>query len=145
MDSIKAYALRQGFTADTGSQATKVHMPTALLISGDYQVYKRFYVNATYVANLVNRQLFGNSVYNQLTITPRYDSHIFTVGLPITYSALAHDLKMGIGLRVGGFFLGSDDMLALVSSHQYGFNFYMGGYIPIRKKDHKKDQVTDNT
>ena len=138
-DSVKAYAIRQGFNADTGNQATKLHMPTALILSGDYQIYRSVCVNATYIANLVNRQLFGNSVYNQFTITPRYDSHVFTVGLPITYSTLAKNIKLGIGLRLGGFFMGSDDMLALISNHQYGFGFYFGGYVPICRKELKKD------
>ena len=142
-DSIKAYAIQQGFNADTGNKAVKVHMPTALIISADYQVYRRLYVNATYIANLVNRQAFGNSVYNQITITPRYDSHVFTVGMPITYSALANNIKLGLGLRLGGFFLGSDDMLALMSSNQYGFGFYFGGYVPICRKEHKKDTPND--
>jgi hypothetical protein len=142
-DSLKAYARRQHFLADTGTSATKVHMPTALIISGDYQVYNHFYVNALYVANLINRQNFGNSVYNQLTVTPRYDSKIFSAGLPITYNSLANDLKLGLGMRLGGFFMGSDDMLALFSSNQYGFGFYFGGYIPIGKKSdkHSKESI----
>jgi uncharacterized protein DUF5723 len=139
-NSFKNYAKKQGYTADTGSTITKVHMPTALVISGDYQIYKFCYVNATYIGNLVNRQLFGNSYYSQLTITPRIDMKIVTVGIPITYSTLAGDMKMGLGFRAGGFFVGSDDMLALFSNHQYGFGVYMGAYVPIFKKKEKKDE-----
>ena len=139
VDSIRAYMTKQGFNADTGNKATKVHMPTALILSGDYQVYHRFCVNLTYIANLVNRENFGNSVYNQFTVTPRYDAKAFTIGLPITYSSLAGNLKLGLGVRAGGFFFGSDDMLALLSSRQYGFSFYFGGYVPIYHKTHKKD------
>jgi hypothetical protein len=138
-DSLKKYATQQGFKVDTGRGTTKMHMPTAFIIGGDYQVYKRIYVNALFIANLVNRQIYGNTVYNQLTITPRYDSHVFTAGLPITYSALSKSLKMGLGLRLGGFFMGSDDMLALMSNNQYGFNFYFGACVPIAKKEHKMD------
>ena len=132
---FRNYLVGQGFTGDTSAQATKVYMPTALLISADYQIYQRFYVNATYFDNLANRQSYGNSYYNQVTVTPRYDTKLITVGIPITYSMLANDLKMGLGLRIGGFFMGSDDMLALVSKGQYGFNFYLGGYIPLYSKN----------
>jgi hypothetical protein len=116
--TLKNYAHKQGYTIDTGAAATKVHMPTALVLSADYQIYKFCYVNATYIGNLVNRQLFGNSYYSQFTITPRVDMKLITVGLPITYSALAGDLKVGLGFRVGGFFFGSDDMLALFSERK---------------------------
>ena len=126
----------QGFTADTGSKATKLYMPTALNASVDYQIYKRFFVNAMYIANLANRQNYGNSYYNQITLTPRFDTRLFAVGLPITYSELANDMKVGIGFRLGGFFVGSDDMLALMSSNQRGFNFYLGGFVPIYRKAH---------
>ncbi len=70
INSLRNYAKKQGFTADTAAAATKVHMPTALVISGDYQIYNHFYANVTYIGNLVNRQLFGNSYYSQFTVTP---------------------------------------------------------------------------
>jgi len=138
-NDFRNYMVTQGFTADTGAKATKLYMPTALVVGGDYQVYQRFFVNATYIANLANRQNLGNSYYNQFTLTPRYDSKLVSVGLPITYSSLANDIKVGFGFRIAGFFLGSDDMLALFSSNQRGFNFYFGGFIPIYKKA-AKDQ-----
>jgi len=133
-NDFRNYAVSHGFTADTSSRSVKVHMPTALLIGGDYQVYQHIYANLTYMANLVNRQIFGNSYYSQLTVTPRFDMKIVSFGLPITYSMLAHDVKLGFGFRVGGFFFGSDDMLGFFSSNQHGLGFYFGGCIPIFKK-----------
>ena len=132
---FKNYIIGQGFNADTMSASTKLYLPTAMVVGIDYKVYKKFFLNATYVANLANAQNFGNTYYNQVTITPRYDSKIFTVGMPITYSMLANDMKVGLGLRVAGFFIGSDDMLALFSNNQYGFGFYAGAYIPLYKKE----------
>ena len=143
---FRNYVLKQGFTADTAHVNTRVYMPTRLVLSGDYDVYKRWYVNATFIANVANRDHFGNSFYNQLTVTPRYDSRWLSVGLPVTYSMLSNSLKMGIGVRVSGFFFGSDDMLALVANHQYGFNFYMGGFIPFdkfRPRDRDGDHVSN--
>ena len=141
-NSFRNYMVGQGFSADTGAKATKLYMPTTLIAGIDFQAYKRLYVNATYFANLANRQNFGNSYYNQITVTPRYDTRRLCVGLPITYSMLASDLKIGFGLRFAGFFVGSDDMLALMSSNQRGFGFYMGGYIPIYKARKKADSET---
>lgn len=131
---LRNYAVSQGYSVDTGSKATKVYMPTAFNINVDYQIWNRFYVNALYLANMANRQHYGNSYYNQFSITPRYDSRLISVGLPITFSGLAHDMKMGLGFRVSGFYFGSDDMLALFSSNQHGFDFYFGAYVPIYRK-----------
>lgn len=136
-NDFRNYMVTQGFTADTGNKATKVYMPTALVAGVDYQAYNRFFVNATFIANLANRNNFGNSYYSQLTITPRYDTKRLSVGLPLTYSFLANDMKMGFGFRFAGFFCGSDDIMALFSSSQHGFGFYFGGYVPIYKKKEK--------
>jgi len=132
--NFRTYAIRHGFTADTSHQDTKVHQPTALVLGADYNIYKKYYVNVTYVGNLVNRQEFGTSYYNQLTVTPRMDSRYLSVGLPMSYNSLAHNFMLGAGLRYRGFFIGSEDMLALALRRQYGFNFYVGGFVPIYKK-----------
>lgn len=145
-DDFRKYAVKQGFHADTGHVNTKVYMPTTLLLSVDYHAYKPFYVNLAFAGNLANRQNFGNSYYNLVTLTPRFDTRNFSVGLPIGYSMLSNSVKMGVGLRASGFFAGTDDMLALVSGHQYGFNFYVGGCIPIyntKIKDRDGDGVSD--
>jgi len=145
-NSFVNYASRHGFSADSSSASAKVHLPTALVIGFDYKIYRRFYANLTYVGNLVNRDLYSNSYYNQITLTPRYDTRIWSVGMPITYSMLTQGMKMGLGLRISGFFVGSDDMLALFSNNQYGANVYAGAFIPIAKKkprDRDHDHVSD--
>jgi hypothetical protein len=136
VDSMVLFARKQGFNVDTQTRSRLVYLPVALLVSADYQLKGRFFVNLLYIANLANRNNFGNSYYNQLTVTPRYDYHKMTFALPLTYSALAHDMKVGFGARYNGFFLGSDDVMALFSKNQYGFGIYLGGYIPIFKINH---------
>jgi hypothetical protein len=145
-DDFKNYVVNQGFNAVTTSQDTRVYMPTRLLLSADLNVYSNLYVNAAFVGNLTNPQNYGNSYYDQLTVTPRFDTRWVSVGLPITYSSLSGTMKAGLGLRVSGFFVGSDDMLALVAKKQYGFNFYMGGFVPLNKHhwlDTDNDGVPD--
>ena len=136
------YASTQGFHLDTPHADTKVHLPTALVIGADYYVSSHFYVNATWITNLANRQNFGNSLYGQVTISPRWDTKIFCAALPLTYSAMTKSVKVGLGLRLGGFFLGSDDMLLFLGGKAYGANYYMGAYVPIAKR-HPKNHVKD--
>jgi hypothetical protein len=145
-NDFRSYALAQGFTADTAHAKTKVYMPSALHIGADYHVSGHYYVNGTFIGNIANRQNFGNSVYNQFTLTPRYDTRLLSVGVPVTYNTLAHNFRLGVGVRFTGFFIGSDDMMALFSKNQYGFNIYAGGFIPFnyhRPKDSDGDGISD--
>lgn len=138
--SLKNYLKGQGYSADTSSAKRKLSMPTTIVMGGDYHIKSKFFVNATYIMNLVDRLKFGNSYYNQLIVTPRFDSKLITAALPITYSALAGDLKLGLGFRVSGFFFGSDDMMALFSDNQYGFGFYIGSFVPLYRDKKKKSE-----
>ena len=130
-EDFRAYALQHGYSADTGIAATKVYLPASLLISADYNIYSHFYANAIFSGSLANDQNFGSKIYSQFSVIPRYDTKLISAGLPLTYNMLSHSLRIGLGLRITGFYLGSDDMMALFSGNQYGFNFYMGGVIPI--------------
>lgn len=137
-DEFKNYAVSHGFTADTAHKDTKVYMPANFRIGADYRIYGPFYVNATFIANIANRQNFGNSYYNQFTLTPRFDTRRISVGVPISYSALAGNMKVGVGFRFTGFFIGSDDAIGLFASGQRGFNVYIGGFVPVNKHDKKE-------
>jgi len=135
------YVKQQGFEADTMSKGNQVFLPTALLLSADVQISGRIYANLLYINNLANRMNFGNSYYNQFTFTPRYDKHNMSFALPITYSMLSNDIKVGFGYRIAGFFIGSDDMLAFIHKNQKGFDAYLGGYIPIFKINHDPAEI----
>lgn len=134
-ENFKTYMENNGFNVDTTASNTKMGMPTALLVNVDYNIYKNFYANLTYVQGIASRTADGNYYYNQITLTPRYDVRTFSVGLPITYNMLTQNVRVGLGARIAGFFVGSDDLLAMVGSNtQYGTNIYFGAYVPINKR-----------
>ncbi len=145
-DDFRNYVVASGFRADTIRRATRVYMPTRLILGVDYHAYRNWYVNTQFVHNLADRTNFGTSYYDVITITPRYDSRLWSVGMPISWNTLGKTPRVGIGGRFTGFFIGSDDILALFSSNQYGFNCYVGGYVPLNKKritDRDADGVSD--
>lgn len=144
-DDLRNYAARQGFTVDTGRSAQRLYMPTALNISLDYHVHRNFYFNIGYYGNLADRQNFGNSTYNRVAITPRFDTKRLSVAVPLIYNSLAGDMKAGLGIRVYGFYIGSDDLLVF-ASRQHGMNFYAGGFVAFAKhrvRDRDGDHVSD--
>jgi hypothetical protein len=137
---FKSYANSRGFSLDTGVRTVKVKMPTAMVIGVDYYVASHFYVNATYFMNMVNRTAnFGNSYYNQITITPRWDTKAFSIGLPIAINAMS-GFKAGLGARFGGFMFGSDDIFGVLGDAS-GVNAYFGAYVPINKKNKSKSSA----
>ncbi|PQJ10534.1 hypothetical protein CJD36_011200 [Flavipsychrobacter stenotrophus] len=131
---LRNYAGTKGFYVDTGTQSTKVYLPTAMVISADMHLYKKFYASGTLIANMAKDANFGSKYYSQFSIIPRFDTRLISVGLPITYNTLSKTMRFGLGLRFAGFFIGSDDMMATFSGTQYGYNFYAGGMIPIYRK-----------
>ncbi|MCB0696719.1 MAG: OmpA family protein [Chitinophagaceae bacterium] len=139
-NDLKTFAANHNMDiADTGTGSTtsKVYMPTAFIVGVDYHAVKGLYVNAMFMSNMANREKFGTSYYNQLTVTPRWDTRVFSAGIPLTYDFLTKSLKYGLGLRVGGFFLGSDDLTGIMGKKGYGANFYFGASIPINNKKPK--------
>ncbi|MFT4061032.1 MAG: DUF5723 family protein [Edaphocola sp.] len=148
-DELTDYLKQNGFEIDssTGNAGT-VYLPTALVLGFDWHAYKHIFVNATVVGGMGKAVAKAANVsYSQLTVTPRYDSRIVSVGLPLTYNFTSQSFKAGLGLRVAGLFLGSDDLLALAGSGgQKGVNFYLGVSVPFAKhrlKDKDGDKVSD--
>ncbi|MBC7554403.1 MAG: hypothetical protein H7257_10535 [Taibaiella sp.] len=133
-EELRQYARQNGYSADTGVASTKVHLPTALILGVDYMIVNRLYANITYAGDMTNDRNFGSKLYSQVTITPRFDSRVLTIAVPFTYSMLSHSMRAGLGVKFSGFYAGSDDMMALFSNGQYGFNFYFGVMVPIYRK-----------
>jgi hypothetical protein len=130
---IQKYASIRGFASTITKTTSTLQMPERLMLGGDYRIDKKYYVNVTYLRNLATRIDFGNSYYNQFTITPRYETKTISVGLPLTYNTLSNSFKVGVGVQASGLFIGFDDMLSLLSRSQYGLNFYAGLTVPIYK------------
>ncbi|RYE22766.1 MAG: OmpA family protein, partial [Sphingobacteriales bacterium] len=72
-----------------------------------------------------------------ITVAPRWDNRIFSVGVPITYDFLSSSMKFGAGVRVAGFFIGSDDLAGVFGAKAYGTNVYFGAYVPFNKRKPK--------
>jgi hypothetical protein len=132
-DSLAAYLQSKNLNLQKNTDATKVGLPTMLVIGVDYHAVGGLYINATYMGNIADRLRYGNTNYSQITLTPRFDTRVFSFGLPVTYSMLTQNIKMGAGIRVAGFFFGSDDMLSFFGDGN-GMNMYFGAYVPFNKK-----------
>jgi outer membrane protein OmpA-like peptidoglycan-associated protein len=131
------------------NNATKVKAPTVVTIYGDYKFSKRLYVNALFTGGLVGNKTAGNRTPFQAVVTPRFEGTFLDAGLPISYNSLSQDVKVGLGLRLGIFYIGSDDLISSATglSKFTSANVYAGLHaaIPYRKPKSKRDKEEDET
>ncbi len=138
ISDLRNYLDRSGVSTEyenkTGKQ--RIATPASIVLGADYNVDDKFFVNANFIYGFVP----GNNSYSpmtatQLTVTPRFENNLVTFGLPLTYNFFTESFKAGLGIRVSGLYLGTDDALALLGSkNSKGFNVYCGAQIPIAKK-----------
>ena len=134
-----------GVTATKDNGPTKVSAPTTFTLYADYKFAKRIYVNALFTGGLVGDNKAGNRTAFQAIVTPRFEGKFLDVGLPVSYNALSKDVKVGVGLRLGLLFVGSDDILSSVVGigKLTGSNVYAGIHaaIPYKKAKERKEKV----
>jgi hypothetical protein len=143
LTDVATYFKSIGATYTNDSLSTSVKAPTVVTIYGDYMFSKHLYVNALFTAGLVGNSARGNTTPFQAVVTPRFESKLFDAGLPISYSSLSQDVKIGLGLRLGIFFIGSDDFIsnAIGISKLTSANIYTGLHIgfPYKKPKQEKE------
>lgn len=103
-------------------------MPTNLNIDLDLRLASWFYINGAYQKFTDTKNEFGQSLasLDNFTITPRIDLKSFGLYLPINNSELT-GTNVGAAIRFGGFFLGSSNVLSLLSNDgSKRINLYMG-------------------
>ena len=138
-NNLAQYLYTNGYNRADSTQTEQVYLPTALVSSFDYHVVGSFSTNILMITNIANDYNYGNKVFNQFTISPRIDTKKISIGLPVTYNTLTDDFRIGLGVRYGGFFLGSDDAKLFFMNKQYGCNLYFGGSVVIHKKKKEDD------
>ncbi|MBK7172548.1 MAG: OmpA family protein [Bacteroidales bacterium] len=126
-----------------------MNLPTAISLQADVNIWKGFYVNfSPYIA--LNR---GSNDVNKVhylsswSLIPRFDAKYFGVAIPMQYTSMKKT-NVGLGVRLGGFWLGSNDILSLLAAgnYRYGGNFYMALKIPIMyrsPRDRDGDKVSN--
>jgi outer membrane protein OmpA-like peptidoglycan-associated protein len=122
-------------------------LPTALSFQVDWNIKKRFYVNASYIHGF-NHDKPGLDRPSVIALTPRYESPIFEASIPMSYLDYTGKIaRIGIALRFASFFVGSDRLGSLFGlTDLYGMDFYTGlKFSMIKEKipDADGDKVSD--
>ncbi|MEM9143056.1 MAG: DUF5723 family protein, partial [Bacteroidota bacterium] len=122
-------------------------LPTVMRLSADWSFTKNLFVNlATNIALTSTSNTGRNAIANEVRLTPRYESRVFSLFSPVRL-VQGHGMLWGLGFRLGPLYVGSGSILsnALIGDIEGG-DVYAGLKIPglkSRNKDKDDDGVKD--
>lgn len=110
----------------------KIALPTALSIQADVNYYKNWFVNGTLVLPLqISKSGLRRAAL--LAVTPRYETAVFDVSLPISLFDWTQP-HIGLSARFMGFFVGTEKLSGFFHFKDFtGLDFYFGAKISLRK------------
>ena len=133
-------------TTATRASDLKVKLPTTFRFDVDYHIYKRLFINAGTIVNMLGKDKNEASAHyaTSFTITPRLEKKWFSIYSPIYYNAVNKDLSWGAGLRAGFLFLGSGSILSNMFGSQNisQADFHLGFTLPIYQRVRTKRHRT---
>ena len=123
------------FTSKSSTDEFKVKLPTVFNIYADYNIIRRVSVTAFL------QQKMGDdndddqiSTQNMFTVTPRVTFGAFEAMLPIGNNEIAGG-TLGFGLRIGGFFLGSNSIISAVANDSKQADLFFGFRFGFRQNE----------
>jgi len=142
--------LKHTFIKDTTiSQHFFMNLPTAFSAQIDFNLSHGFFVNfLPYIAlNKGSKDHEKIHALTSYTFTPRFDGRWFGFFVPMNMNSFKQ-FNVGMGLHLGSFWFGSNDLISLMlsSGYRYGGSFYMMAKIPIfnpKIRDKDNDHVSD--
>ena len=131
------------------SDIYKMSLPTTISMQVDYNIWKDFYINLT--PNIALRQNNNDKYsrihsYSNVSLTPRYETALFGVSVPVQYSKFT-GFTAGAGLRLGPIWLGSNNFFNTLAKPEIdNINVQMLVKVPIpytKVKDKDGDKVSN--
>ncbi|WMW77070.1 hypothetical protein RF683_06110 [Flavobacterium sp. 20NA77.7] len=116
----------QLFQKTTSSSAFKVKMPTTVNLYADLKILSKFYITG-----IVNQKIIDESENTQITtqntytLIPRFSIKTFEVFIPLTQNEISK-FTTGIGIRVGGFYIGSNSIISTAMNNSKQADAYFG-------------------
>ena len=110
-------------------------LPTTFQASADVVYRENVYVNVAWVQRLRRTDVIAAAAPSQLSVTPRYERKWFEAALPVVLFNDYRALTLGLALRLGPVFLGTDHLPGFANvGKPKGFNFYAGANVPILRR-----------
>jgi hypothetical protein len=127
IDDVEQILLQSGYaTLQKTRNDFKVKLPSILAMYADVKVHNNWYVTGYLQQKLQddenNTQIAQQNIF---TVTPRYSMKTFEAYLPLSHNEIA-GFTAGIGVRVGGFFIGSGSVLSAAVTDTNQADAYIG-------------------
>jgi hypothetical protein len=123
------------FTKSSSADEFKVKLPTVLNFYADYNIISKVSITAFLQQKLGDQNADDQiSSTNMFTITPRVTFGPFETFVPIGSNEISGG-TIGLGFRLGGFFLGSNSVLSAVTSDSKQADVYFGFRFGFRKNE----------
>ncbi|WP_159799461.1 DUF5723 family protein [Flavobacterium sp. MK4S-17] len=127
LKEIEQILIESGYvTIDDSKRDFKVKLPTVFSAYADVKLYNKWFVTA-YTQQKVNEDSDNEqiAIQNILTVTPRYSTNFFEAYVPLSHNEIS-GFTAGVGLRIGGFFIGSGSILSAALSETDQADAYLG-------------------
>jgi len=95
-------------------KTTRIGLPTRLVLHGDMQMNKFFYMDFILQQNLRRRNGKNINTLSYLTVSPRIEKRNYTLSLPLTLDNNYRNLSVGFYARLMFFYFGSRNILSLI-------------------------------
>ncbi len=119
------------FTLIDESADFQVKLPTILNLYADYQIISKLSVTLFLVQRLNDKSADDQILsQNMFSITPRFTTGMFEGFIPINFNEIS-GTTAGLGLRLGGFFIGSNSAITALTSDSKQADFYIGSRFGI--------------
>lgn len=104
----------------------KVNLPTLFTLYGDFKIIPKVYITG-YLQQKMKKDTGDNQItaLNIISVTPRVNLGFFEGYFPISNNDIA-GTNVGIGFRLGGFYLGSSSIFTALTSDSKQADVYTG-------------------
>ncbi|MFT4033880.1 MAG: DUF5723 family protein [Siphonobacter sp.] len=136
VDGMK-YAINQTLGVSDDERVYSYHalLPTSLQASIDYHLKDKIYVNALLLHCITSSNKIAFTSPSVLALTPRYENKWIEVAVPVSLTDNYSRLALGVGVRLGLLYFGSDNILSTFNiGSPKGMEFYFGLQVPIFRK-----------
>ncbi len=123
----------------TETKNVKIGLPTRLVLSADYQVKPRWFVNMQAVQSLRSKYSQHARHQSYLMVAPRYETDFFEFSLPLLLEYDYRAFRAGAALRVGPLYLGTNSLWSMMRTRSLrDADFFIGiafGDLPGKYRD----------
>jgi len=134
------------------SETFRTTLPTAMSLQVDYHIWNGFYLNFTpfvsfYQARKAKDDYAKIHSATVISLTPRFEHKWVGISMPLQYNQMSKiGFSLGIGLRLGPLWVGTNDLISFCLKDVYGMNLQAALKIPImynKKRDIDGDHISD--